>query len=462
LTSFSTLGLSAELLRAVTEQGYLEPTPVQREAIPIVLEGRDLLAGAQTGTGKTAGFTLPLLQRLSAPQAAGTKRAIRALVLTPTRELAAQVAESVKTYGKHLPLKCTVVFGGVGFNPQVETLRRGVDILVATPGRLLDHVMQKTVDLSKVEILVLDEADRMLDMGFIRDIRKILGLLPKRRQNLLFSATFSDEIKELADGLLHTPAYVQVARRNATTELVTHVVHPVDRERKRELLSFLIGSKNWQQVLVFTRTKHGANRLAEQLERDGIKAAAIHGNKSQGARTRALADFKQGEVRVLVATDIAARGLDIDQLPHVVNYELPNVPEDYVHRIGRTGRAGNVGEALSLVCVDELKLLKDIERVLKHEVPKVVIPGYEPNPALKAEAIPNGRSGGPRRGGGGGGGGRPQGGAASKPRPRTSGNTAGASFGAKPSGGGQRPSSHAPRGGGKPQSRPSSGRSGNK
>ena len=461
MNSFNSLGLSAELLRAVTEKGYREPTPVQREAIPIVLEGRDLLAGAQTGTGKTAGFTLPLLQRLSTPQAAGARRAIRSLVLTPTRELAAQVAESIAVYGKFLPLKCSVVFGGVGFNPQADTLRRGVDILVATPGRLLDHVMQKTVDLSKVEILVLDEADRMLDMGFIRDIRKILALLPKKRQNLLFSATFSDEIKQLADGLLNSPAYVQVARRNATTELVTQVVHPVDRERKRELLSFLIGSNKWQQVLVFTRTKHGANRLAEQLEKDGITAAAIHGNKSQGARTRALAEFKQGIVRVLVATDIAARGLDIDQLPHVVNFELPNVPEDYVHRIGRTGRAGNAGEALSLVCVDEHKLLKDIERVLKSEVPKVVIAGYTPNPSIKAEVIPNGRNGGPRRGGGGGGGGgsgKPQHGSAKKHPPRTGSSPGGRPGGAARSGA---PPARGPRGG-KPKARPSSGRSGNK
>ena len=455
MNSFSTLGLSAELLRAVSEKGYSEPTPVQREAIPIVLAGRDLLAGAQTGTGKTAGFTLPLLQRLSAPQAAGTRRAVRALVLTPTRELAAQVAESISVYGKYLSLKSSVVFGGGGFNPQADTLRRGVDILVATPGRLLDHVMQKTVDLSKVEILVLDEADRMLDMGFIRDIRKILALLPKRRQNLLFSATFSDEIKQLADGLLNSPAYVQVARRNATTELVTQVVHPVDRDRKRELLSFLIGSNKWQQVLVFTRTKHGANRLAEQLEKDGITAAAIHGNKSQGARTRALAEFKQGIVRVLVATDIAARGLDIDQLPHVVNFELPNVPEDYVHRIGRTGRAGNAGEALSLVCVDEHKLLKDIERVLKSEIPKVVIPGYTPNPSIRAEVIPNGRNGGARRDASGA---KSQHGAPKKHSSRTGSGPRGRS------GGAARPGTPPPRGprGGKQQARPSPGRSGNK
>ncbi len=394
--SFTSLGLSADILRAVADKGYSEPTPIQRQAIPVILEGRDMLAGAQTGTGKTAGFTLPLLQRLSASTLSTSRRAIRALILTPTRELAAQVEESVRTYGKHLPLKSTVVFGGVGIHPQIETLRRGVDILVATPGRLLDHIGQKTVDLSQVEILVLDEADRMLDMGFIRDIRKILALLPKTRQNLLFSATFSEEIKQLSDGLLNSPALIEVARRNTAAELVSQVVHPVDRERKRELLSFLISSNGWKQVLVFTRTKHGANRLAEQLQRDGIGATAIHGNKSQGARTRALAEFKQGEVQVLVATDIAARGLDIDQLPHVVNFELPNVAEDYVHRIGRTGRAGNEGEALSLVCVDENGLLKDIERLLKRDIPKVVIAGYEPNAAIKAEPIANGRGLGAR------------------------------------------------------------------
>ena len=391
--SFTSLGLSADILRAVADKGYSEPTPIQRQAIPVILEGRDMLAGAQTGTGKTAGFTLPLLQRLSASTLSTGRRAIRALILTPTRELAAQVEDSVRTYGKHLPLKSTVVFGGVGIHPQIETLRRGVDILVATPGRLLDHIGQKTVDLSQVEILVLDEADRMLDMGFIRDIRKILALLPKTRQNLLFSATFSEEIKQLSDGLLNSPALIEVARRNTAAELVSQVVHPVDRERKRELLSFLINSNGWKQVLVFTRTKHGANRLAEQLQRDGIGATTIHGNKSQGARTRALAEFKQGEVQVLVATDIAARGLDIDQLPHVVNFELPNVAEDYVHRIGRTGRAGNEGEALSLVCVDENGLLKDIERLLKRDISKVVIAGYEPNAAIKAEPISNGRAG---------------------------------------------------------------------
>ena len=395
--SFSTLGLSAELLRAVAEKGYTQITPIQLKAIPVILEGRDILAGAQTGTGKTAGFTLPMLQRLNT-QPPGAKRTIRALILTPTRELAAQVEESVCTYGKHVPLKSTVIFGGVGFNPQADKLRHGVDILVATPGRLLDHVSQRTVDLSHVEILVLDEADRMLDMGFIRDIRKILALLPKKRQNLLFSATISDEIKTLADGLLNAPVLIEVARRNTAAELVTQVIHPVDRVRKRELLSHLIHSQGWKQVLVFTRTKHGASRLAEQLEKDGISATAIHGNKSQGARTKALADFKKGSVRVLAATDIAARGLDIDQLPHVVNYELPNVPEDYVHRIGRTGRAGKEGEALSLVCVDERDYLRDIERLLNREIPKVVIPGYEPDASIKAEPISHGR--GQRAGGG--------------------------------------------------------------
>lgn len=385
--SFVSLGLSAELLRAVAEKGYREPTPIQRQAIPAILEGRDIMAGAQTGTGRTAGFTLPLLQRLGARSRGGARRPIRTLILAPTRELAAQVGESVNTYGKHMPLKSAVVFGGVKINPQIVKLRRGVDILVATPGRLLDHVGQKTLDLSSVEILVLDEADRMLDMGFIRDIRRILALLPRKRQNLLFSATFPDQIKKLADQLLDSPTRIQVAHRNAAAVGVAQMTHPVDRGRKRELLSFLIGSRNLKQVLVFTRTKHGANRLSQQLERDGIRAAAIHGNKSQGARTRALADFKRGAVRVLVATDIAARGLDIEQLPHVVNFELPHVPEDYVHRIGRTGRAGNAGEALSLVCVDEHKLLKDIERLLRHAIPKVVIPGYEPDPSLRAEPI---------------------------------------------------------------------------
>ncbi len=389
--SFSTLGLSAELLRAIAEKGYSEPTPIQSQAIPVILEGRDILGAAQTGTGKTAGFTLPLLQRLNTLPRNEGRRVIRALILTPTRELAAQVEESVATYGKYLSLKSLVIFGGVNINPQIKALHNGVDILVATPGRLLDHVEQRTLDLSKVEILVLDEADRMLDMGFIRDIRKVLALLPRKRQNLLFSATFSSEIKKLADGLLNAPVLVEVARLNTAAELISQVIHPVDRDRKRELLSSLINTHDWKQVLVFMRTKHGANRLCEQLGQDGISAAAIHGNKSQGARTRALADFKQGSVRVLVATDIAARGLDIDQLPHVVNYELPNIPEDYVHRIGRTGRAGNEGEALSLVCVDEHEFLRDIERLIKREIPKVVVAGYEPNPLLKAQPIPNGR-----------------------------------------------------------------------
>ncbi|MCG6870129.1 MAG: DEAD/DEAH box helicase [Gammaproteobacteria bacterium] len=398
--SFDSLGLSVELLRAVREQGYSQPTPIQRKAIPAILKGRDVMGGAQTGTGKTAGFTLPLLQRLNAGPIRNRngRRPVRALVLTPTRELAAQVGDSVATYGRHLPLRSTVIFGGVKINPQFEALRRGVDILVATPGRLLDHAGQGTVDLSRIEILVLDEADRMLDMGFIHDIRRVLALLPENgaRQNLLFSATFSDEIKRLADRLLNRPELIEVARRNTAAERIEQVVHPVDRHRKRELLSHRIGSRNWRQVLVFTRTKHGANRLAKQLEQDGLSAAAIHGNKSQAARTRALAGFKRGDIRVLVATDIAARGLDIDQLPHVVNYELPNVPEDYVHRIGRTGRAGNEGKAISLVCVDEHKLLRDIERLLKREIPRVVLKGYEPDPDIPAEPIQNGRSGGGR------------------------------------------------------------------
>ena len=407
--SFDSLGLSAEILRAVSEQGYSEPTPVQKQAIPLILEGRDLLAGAQTGTGKTAGFTLPLLQLLS-QRPGKSARKPRALVLTPTRELAAQIGENVEAYGRHLSLKSTVIFGGVKINPQIDRLRRGVDILVATPGRLLDHVGQKTLDLSAVEILVLDEADRMLDMGFIHDIKKVLALLPRKRQNLLFSATYNSTIRQLADGLLDNPAQVEVAQRNTTAERVSQRVHPVDKARKRELLSWLIGDGEWRQVLVFTRTKHGANRLAEQLGKDGISAAAIHGNKSQGARTKALAGFKQGDIRVLVATDIAARGLDIDQLPHVVNYELPNVPEDYVHRIGRTGRAGREGEAVSLVCVDEHKLLRDIEKLLKKPIPSQVIEGYEPDPSIPAEPIQMGRGSrnGGQRNGGRNGGGRPR------------------------------------------------------
>ena len=384
---FSQLGLSAELLRAIDTQNYQQSTPIQQQAIPLILEGKDVLAGAQTGTGKTAAFTLPLLHRMQAAQSSGKRRVIRALILVPTRELAAQVYDSVQTYGRHLPFKAAVIFGGVNINPQFNILRNGVDIVVATPGRLLDHMQQGTIKLDQVETLILDEADRMLDMGFIRDIRKVLKVLPKVRQNLLFSATFSTEIKQLADTFMNNPQEIQVARRNTAAELVTQVVHPVDKGRKKELLSHLIHEKNWQQVLVFTRTKHGANRLCQQLGRDGLAAAAIHGNKSQGARTRALADFKQGKVPILVATDIAARGLDIDQLPHVVNYELPNVPEDYIHRIGRTGRAGQDGHAVSLVCVDEKKFLSDIERLLKHKIDNVIVPGYEPDPRIRPEPV---------------------------------------------------------------------------
>jgi len=387
---FNELGLSAELLRAVEKQGYTEATPIQRDAIPHILKGRDILASAQTGTGKTAGFTLPMLQRLQ-PFKSGRRR-IRALILVPTRELAAQVNESVGLYGCNLPVKTLQIYGGVSIRPQISRLREGVDIVVATPGRLLDHVQQKTIDLSAVEILVLDEADRMLDMGFIRDIRKVIKLIPRERQNLLFSATFSKEIRGLASSLLQDPVEIEVAPRNSTVEKVSQLVYHVDKARKRELLSQLIGEGNWRQVLVFTRTKHGANRLAEQLNTDGIKSAAIHGNKSQGARTRALADFKASNVRVLVATDIAARGLDIDKLPHVVNYELPHVPEDYVHRIGRTARAGLDGHAVSLVCVDEQKLLRDIEQLLKRNIDKETISGFDPDPRIKAEPINKGRS----------------------------------------------------------------------
>jgi ATP-dependent RNA helicase RhlE len=389
---FSELGLSAELLRATQKQGYQEVTPIQQQAIPHILEGRDLLAGAQTGTGKTAGFTLPLLQRLQDFASTAQRHNVRALILVPTRELAAQVGESVRTYGRYLPFTSTVIFGGVSINPQISKLRKGVDIVIATPGRLLDHIQRGTIHLRDVETLVLDEADRMLDMGFIRDIRKILQNMRSERQNLLFSATFSKDIKKLANELLDSPMEIQVARQNATVEAISQVVHPVDRNRKRELLSHMIGAGNWRQVLVFTRTKHLANRLAQQLQNDGLSTAAIHGNKSQGARTRALADFKNGDVRVLVATDIAARGLDIEQLPHVVNYELPNVPEDYIHRIGRTGRAGLEGEAVSLVCIDEKRLLADIERLLKREIEQVVIPGYEPDQSIKAVPIRNGRN----------------------------------------------------------------------
>ncbi len=408
--SFASLGLLPELLRAVGEQGYEHPTPIQAQAIPIVLEGRDLMGRAQTGTGKTAGFTLPLLQRLSPhanTSASPARHPIRALILTPTRELAMQVEESVRTYGRHIPLRSTTIFGGVNINPQTKALRAGVEILVATPGRLLDHQQQGNLNFSQLEVLVLDEADRMLDMGFIRDIQKILALLPAKRQTLLFSATFTDEIKQLASKFLRDPATVQITPQNTAAELVRQIVHPVDRERKRALLSHLITSRKLEQVLVFTRTKHGANRLSEQLDKDGISSMAIHGNKSQPQRIKALEDFKKGAVRVLVATDIAARGLDIDMLPHVVNFELPQVPEDYIHRIGRTGRAGSEGEALSLVCVDEKQLLKDIEKLLRKELPKDVVAGYAPDPSIPAEPIQTGRSGGGRTGGGRSSSGRP-------------------------------------------------------
>jgi len=388
--TFEEFRLSGNVLRAISEQGYTKPTPVQAQSIPFILEGRDIMAGAQTGTGKTAGFALPMLQLLHREGAGHGQRPIRALVLAPTRELAAQIGESMRTYGKYLPLKSTVVFGGVGIQPQIVKLRHGVDILVATPGRLLDLVGQGKCDLSKVEILVLDEADRMLDMGFIHDIRKIMALLPAKRQNLMFSATFSADIKKLASGILHNPALVEVAP-NRTAVKVTHIVHPVGKTNKRALLSHLISTHDWKQVLVFTRTKHGANRLAEQLGKDGINASAIHGNKSQTARTRALAGFKEGSIRVLVATDIAARGLDIDQLPHVVNYELPNVSEDYVHRIGRTGRAGHSGDALSLVCRDEEKLLAGIERLLGQKIAVQHVPGFTADFSSQPKAKPDAR-----------------------------------------------------------------------
>ena len=395
---FTELGLAPEILRAIADQGYETPTPIQAQAIPVVLSGRDLMACAQTGTGKTAGFSLPILNRLATSRPAGPRK-IRALILTPTRELAAQVEESVSTYGAHLTLTSQVMFGGVGINPQIAALRKGIDILVATPGRLLDHAQQRTVDLSGVEVFVLDEADRMLDMGFIHDIKRVIKLVPKQRQNLMFSATFSDEIRALASGLLTEPAYVESERRNTASELVKQYVYKVDRERKRDLLVELIREKNWHQVLVFTRTKWGANGLVEKLLKAGIEASAIHGNKSQNARTRALSDFKSGKLHVLVATDIAARGIDINELPHVVNFELPNVAEDYVHRIGRTGRAGAEGAAVSLVCVDEHKLLRDIERLIKKPIEVLEHPGYAPDPTIRAEPIlmrsanPKGRGG---------------------------------------------------------------------
>jgi len=415
--SFSSLGLSEQLVRATTDQGYETPSPIQLQAIPAVLSGRDVMAAAQTGTGKTAGFTLPILQRLAENPRPG--KGPRALILTPTRELAAQVHDSVNLYSKYVPTKAAVVFGGVKINPQMMKLRKGVDVLVATPGRLMDLYQQNAVRFNEVEFLVLDEADRMLDMGFIRDIKKILALLPAKRQNLLFSATFSGEIRALAKGLLNNPVQVDVAVRNTTAENVMQSVYAVDQSEKTALLSKLVRDNSWEQVLVFTRTKHGANRLTQKLEKDGITAAAIHGNKSQGARTRALAEFKQGQVRVLVATDIAARGLDIKQLPQVVNFDLPNVPEDYVHRIGRTGRAGESGNALSLVSADEGKMLADIERVIKKKLPRKEVEGFEPKNNLplkpKAKADPS-----RARSRNGGGNGRPD----VKPR----------SFGDKPGG----------------------------
>ncbi|MCZ2441364.1 MAG: DEAD/DEAH box helicase [Burkholderiales bacterium] len=427
--NFKDLGLSEPILRAVREQGYETPTPIQAQAIPAVLAGGDLMAGAQTGTGKTAGFTLPLLQRLSAGKPLRDARgriAIRALILTPTRELAAQVEESVRTYGRHLPLSSMVMFGGVGMQPQIDKLRRGVDILVATPGRLLDHHGQGTLDLSQVQVFVLDEADRMLDMGFIHDIRKVLAVLPAKKQSLLFSATFSDDIKALADRLLNQPALIEVARRNATADTIAQKVHPVGREKKKELLAHLIRKGDWHQVLVFTRMKHGANRLAEYLNGQGISAMAIHGNKSQSARTKALSDFKSGELQVLVATDIAARGIDIDQLPHVVNFELPNVPEDYVHRIGRTGRAGASGEAVSLVCLDEEIFLADIEKLTRNRIPREIVPGFEAPAGERAEPIVLGRMtigvGGTKRHAGGGS--RPGRGSGGRPAPRPAGGRA--------------------------------------
>jgi len=388
--TFDDLGLSEALLRAVADQGYTRPTPIQMQAIPAVLAGGDLLAGAQTGSGKTAGFVLPMLQRLSTTASArgnGHRRPLRALILTPTRELAAQVDASVKAYGKHLKLASFALFGGVGFAPQVAQLRRGVDILVATPGRLLDHHARRNVDFSAVDILVLDEADRMLDMGFIADIKRVLALLPRKRQSLLFSATFSDDIRALAEKLLDQPRTIQATPRNSTVETISQRVHPVNRHEKAQLLSHLIGKNRWQQVLVFTRTKHGADKLVRSLEADRIRAVALHGNKSQNVRTKALADFKRSAVDVMVATDIAARGIDIDQLPHVVNYDLPNVPEDYVHRIGRTGRAGATGEAISLVCVDEHGFLRDIERLLKRPIAREVVPGFEPDPHAVAQPV---------------------------------------------------------------------------
>lgn len=374
---FENLGLSDELLSAVEAEGYTKPTPIQAQAIPVIFEGRDVLAGAQTGTGKTAAFALPLLQMLSENPSLKKKRRPRVLILTPTRELAAQVGESVQSYGRRLSLRSTVVYGGVKMAKQIDRFQRGVDIIVATPGRLIDHAQRFTVDLSRVEYLVLDEADRMLDMGFIHDMRAIMEYLPPERQNLMFSATYSKSIKKLADTILDNPVLIEVARRNTAAEAVTQRVHPVERSRKRALLSNLIIDGKWNQVLVFTRTKHRANSLTKQLRKDGIQATAIHSDKNQSVRTRALADFKKGDIRTLVATDVAARGLDIETLPHVVNFDLPNVPEDYVHRIGRTGRAGRDGIAISLVCRDEEESLVKIEKLLKQKIPVEKIEGFE-------------------------------------------------------------------------------------
>ncbi len=392
--TFEELNLAPAILKAVLEQGYENPTPIQAQAIPAVLAGHDLLAGAQTGTGKTAAFTLPMLHRLAQGQAPRNKfggKGIRALVLTPTRELAAQVEESVRSYAKYLDISSTVIFGGVGMKPQVDRVQKGVDILVATPGRLLDLQQQGLMDLSTVEVLVLDEADRMLDMGFIHDVKKVLALVPKDKQSLLFSATFSDEIRDLANGLLRNPQSIQVTPRNTTVQRITQVIHPVGRAKKKQVLLHIINENNWSQVLVFTRTKFGANNVAEFLTKNNISAMALHGNKSQSARTQALAGFKTGELRALVATDIAARGIDIDELPHVVNYEIPNVPEDYVHRIGRTGRAGREGHAVSLVCMDEEGFMMDIERFTKQEIPVQVLEGFGPDEGEVAEPIAMGR-----------------------------------------------------------------------
>ena len=392
--NFSELNLAPAILKAVLEQGYDTPTPIQAQAIPAVLEGRDLLGGAQTGTGKTAAFTLPMLHRLSMSRSAQNKfggTGIRVLVLTPTRELAAQVEESVRTYGKYLQLSSTVIFGGVGMNPQISKLKKGVDILVATPGRLLDLQQQGMLDLGQVQMLILDEADRMLDMGFIHDVKKILALVPKDKQSLLFSATFSDEIRDLAANLLNDPLHIQVTPRNTTVQRITQVIHPVGRAKKKVLLAHIITENKWSQVLVFTRTKFGANSVAEFLEKNGISAMALHGNKSQSARTQALAGFKSGEVRALVATDIAARGIDIDDLPHVVNYEIPNVSEDYVHRIGRTGRAGADGQAVNFVCLDEEGFMKDIEAFTKQNINVEIVEGFGPDAGEKAEPLAMGR-----------------------------------------------------------------------